>query len=151
MRATTDVSLKQGAKRAVLSDVSNRPIAVLKQTGLKHVAQVATRKTSLARPARREVLHVVPIPVATETIEEESDLSDEGDMDVDNEQFAHAILPGASIVNPVYTKGDTAELQRVVDVFVDEWDEWNDVSMVQEYADDIFTYMHKLEVCSKYD
>ena len=98
---------------------------------------------------RREVLHVIPTSSIAETIDEETADEDHGEMEVDsaeNELYAHAILPGASVVNPVYTKGDTAELQRVVDVFVDEWDEWTDISMVQEYADDIFTYMHKLEV-----
>ncbi|BFZ54059.1 B-type cyclin [Savitreella phatthalungensis] len=50
-----------------------------------------------------------------------------------------------SVVEPVYTKADRTELQRVATDFVDEWDEWNDISMVQEYADDIFAYLHTVE------
>lgn len=66
---------------------------------------------------------------------------------LESEALAHKIALGASVVEPQYTRGDKLELQRVADEFVDEWDEWGDISMVQEYADDIFTYLHELEVC----
>lgn len=156
VRGGADNMLKQGAKRTALSDVSNRvPIASTQAIG-KATASTLAKRSSLTRPARREVLQPARLPALNHYNDDlVEDASDGGDMEVDaldsltatTEVYAHVILPGAPVQNPVYTKGDTLQLQRVVEVFVDEWDEWGDISMVQEYADDIFTYMHKLEVC----
>lgn len=54
-------------------------------------------------------------------------------------------IPDGAVTEPVYTKADRDLLRRVGEEFVDEWNEWEDISMVQEYADDIFAYMHRLE------
>ena len=55
------------------------------------------------------------------------------------------VVPEGAVTEPVYGKADRDQLQRVEEEFVDEWNEWEDISMVQEYADDIFAYMHRLE------
>lgn len=146
--------LKQGAKRTALSDVSNRVPMPVQATGKPVVEPI--RKSQLARPLRRAVSNNA-IPSIPEDQDTDTDLSDgeqtpEADMEVDALEVAspdlvtRKIAPGAPVVEPAYTKGDRLELQRVADEFVDEWDEWGDISMVQEYADDIFTYMHELEV-----
>lgn len=158
MQAATANVLKQGAKRTALSDVSNR--APLSSVTTGKPAATTTKRSSLARPIRKENSHaaIATIPEDPYVSHELSDAEDENEapMDVDAtlttspdvETATHSLLAGAPVTEPLYTKTDKLELQRVADEFVDEWDEWGDISMVQEYADDIFTYMHELEVCS---
>ncbi len=137
--------LKQGAKRTALGDVSNRvPVAP---------AQIpAGKRTSLVRTVSKENAVAAPLPkvfprptedVVLQDIPEQDDL----DMEVDSpfEKSSHAIALGAPVKEPVYTRGDKQELSRVGTEFVDDWDEWSDISMVQEYADEIFAHMHHLE------
>lgn len=146
--------LKQGAKRTALSDVSNRAPLAASSSGKP--ASATAKRTSLVRPIRREVSQAV-IAVIPEDQDIDTDISEddaEADMEVDaldvatlhSEESSHAVLAGAPVIEPVYTKQDKLDLKRVTDEFVDEWDEWGDISMVQEYADEIFTYMHELEV-----
>lgn len=146
--------LRQGAKRAALTDVSNR--APLASVPAGKPLAPTTKRSSLARPIRREVSHaaIATIPEGRYVDTDVSDVEDEAPMEVDgssmttaeDEAASRELLLGAPVTEPAYTKTDKVELQRVVDEFVDEWDEWGDISMVQEYADDIFTYMHELEV-----
>lgn len=146
-------ALKQGAKRAVLSDVSNR--APLIPVEHSKPASSNAKRNILARPSRREPLQQI-IPTVPEAHDvDDHELTDvEADMDVDqldiafsmSEVQAHYIARGVPVTEPIITELDRLELRRVDDEFVDEWDEWGDISMVQEYADDIFTYMHALEV-----
>ena len=155
LKASTDNLLKKGAKRTALSDVSNRAAPAVPQATAKQ-SQILARKTSLTRPVRREVLQAVVVPSIPESFE--SDLSDEGNMDVDAADptaqtqddsdpiYTNAIQTGAALLRPTYTRKDSLKLSEVDEAFVDEWDEWNDISMVQEYADDIFQYLERLEV-----
>lgn len=148
--------LKQGAKRTALSDVSNRAPISVEVKGKPAIDHA--RKSQLARPLRQEISsHAIPsIPESEDT---ESDISmDEQNPDAEMEVedlgvatpavLSHRIAHGAAVVEPVYLKSDQLELRRVATEFVDEWDEWKDISMIQEYADDIFTYLHELEVSS---
>ncbi|ORY86179.1 cyclin-like protein [Protomyces lactucae-debilis] len=165
--------LKQGARRAALSDVSNRvPVAAIagptKPT-------VTTTTSKLTRPVRREWSQA-PVPALQEAaplVEEvELTVSDEEDaetgsevdhsegmqIDVDDAVPAwgraaqrdanavdHDIKLGEPVLRPRFFKEDLAVMNEVVHTFVDEWEEWSDISMVQEYAEDIFPYLNKLE------
>lgn len=150
---TTAGGLRQGAKRAVLSDVSNR--APLTALDANKPATSNPKRTLLSRPVRREILQPAIPTIPEHQVSDGAETTVEnGDMDVDILDIAspisssdpHFIAPGANVTEPRYTRADKLELQRVSDEFVDEWDEWGDISMIKEYADDIFTYLHELEV-----
>lgn len=150
LKATSGNVLRQGAKRSALSDVSNRVPHVTETTG-KSAVEIS-RKSQLTRPLRRENPSQAISSIAehdgsdTELSDKDSDAENDA-MKVDSPHATASIArTSLAVVEPAYTKQDRLELQRVADEFVDEWDEWGDISMVQEYADDIFTHMHELEV-----
>jgi len=60
---------------------------------------------------------------------------------------ADATLNSKKICIPTTTRQDREELRVVRNNFAEEFDPW-DISMVPEYADDIFRYMRELEVSS---
>lgn len=56
-----------------------------------------------------------------------------------------ATLNSKKVCIPTTTRQDREELRVVRNNFAEEFDPW-DISMVPEYADDIFRYMRELEV-----
>ena len=73
-------------------------------------------------------------------IDSDDDPSTEPEDDTDVEVSAkHICIPHTS-------KRDKEEMRIVRNNFAEEYDPW-DISMVPEYAEDIFRYMRELEVC----
>ncbi|OLL23156.1 G2/mitotic-specific cyclin-4, partial [Neolecta irregularis DAH-3] len=119
-------ALKGGAKRTALGDVSNATKThARKASNRQPLAPKATR----SRTASKEIDMITTSPVKKE-------------MDIDTIDKTHP-LPKCP-VGPECLPADQVELAAIRQHFVDEKDEW-DTTMVAEYSDEIFDYMHELE------